>query len=98
MKLEDRKKQFRIIYEELTKDFRVYIKSLAKALQTDGHTASRRLREALEKGYIFLPQLRRMQMTNRWDPILENYKKGLYWKGTSGCLKVELKKGRGCTK
>ncbi len=85
MKLEDRKKQFRVIYEELTKDFRVYIKSLAKALQIDGHTASKRLREALEKGYIFLPQLRRRSYANfkeymyfvnckRSLPLFEKYK------------------------
>jgi DNA-binding Lrp family transcriptional regulator len=62
--LEERKEQFRIIYEELIKDFRVYKKSLARSLGVNNRTASRRLREAFEKGYISLPQLRKRSYSN----------------------------------
>ncbi|MBU7011828.1 MAG: Lrp/AsnC family transcriptional regulator [Theionarchaea archaeon] len=56
---EDRKGQFRTIYEELNRDFRIYIKDLAKVLMIDRDTASRRLREALTEGIITSPQLRK---------------------------------------
>ncbi|MBU7010919.1 MAG: hypothetical protein HXS46_09525 [Theionarchaea archaeon] len=57
--LEDRKGQFRTIYEELNRDFRIYIKDLAKVLMIDRDTATRRLKEALTEGIITPPQLRK---------------------------------------
>jgi predicted DNA-binding transcriptional regulator len=57
--LEERKKQYRIIYELLCKSTRIHIKDLAHILEIDPYTASRRLREAFEQGYISFPQVRK---------------------------------------
>lgn len=64
VKHEDRKKDFRIIYEELFRDFRIYRKKIAKALKIDDHTASNRLKEAFEEVYISFPQLRKRSYAN----------------------------------
>jgi predicted transcriptional regulator len=62
--LEDKKIDFRIIYEELNRDFRIFINDLAESLQVNRTTARRRLNEAFEKGYIEPPQIRKRSFEN----------------------------------
>ena len=62
--LEDKKKDFRIIYEELHRDFRIFINELSDSLQVNRTTARKRLHEAFEKGYIEPPQVRKRSFEN----------------------------------
>lgn len=81
---ESHKRQYRIIYELLwSKDPRIYVKDIASVLHVDPRTASRRIREAFELGYIVGPQIRKrsyanmteyMYFTNCKNP-LEAYKR-----------------------
>lgn len=62
--LEDRKRDFRRIYEEFFRDFRVYKKDIAKIINVTNYTASRRIEEAVETGYLLNPQIRRRSFDN----------------------------------
>jgi hypothetical protein len=62
--LKDRKKQYRIIYEELSKSHRIKVNRLSSVLRINPNSASRRLREAFELGYVTLPQIRRRSYAN----------------------------------
>lgn len=62
--LEDKKRDFRRIYEEFIKDFRIYKKDIAKALNVTDYTATRRLKEAIELRYVTNPQIRRRSFDN----------------------------------
>lgn len=61
---EQHKEQYRTIYEELDKLPRIYIKELSKVLGVNSHAGSKRLKEAFEKGYIMLPQIRKRSYKN----------------------------------
>lgn len=60
----DRKKQYRIIYEELHKDHRVKINKLSHVLCINPRSVSKRLREAFEEGYVLMPQFRKRSYSN----------------------------------
>ncbi|MBU7012154.1 MAG: hypothetical protein HXS46_15825 [Theionarchaea archaeon] len=62
--LEQRRKQYWIIYQLLHQDPRMYIKDISSALGADPAVTSRRLTEALEEGYIVGPQLRKRSHKN----------------------------------
>jgi hypothetical protein len=62
--LEDRKKQYRTIYEALNENPRIKVKRLTSILYTNHVTVRRGLREALEKGYVLLPQIRKQSYLN----------------------------------
>jgi DNA-binding Lrp family transcriptional regulator len=55
---------YRKIYELLWENPRIYSKSIATALHLDPRTASSRLREAFEQGYISTPQIRKRSYSN----------------------------------
>ena len=58
--LEEKKKQYRIIYELLwSKKPRIYVKDVASILKVDPRTASRRMMEAFNHEYVLLPQVRK---------------------------------------
>lgn len=62
--LEDRKKQYRIIYELLYKMARIKVKEISSALRINRNAASRRLREAFELYYVLTPQIRKHSYAN----------------------------------
>jgi hypothetical protein len=55
---------YRIIYNEFWKNFRVTKQNIAKSLRVDGHTASRRIDEALNGGCVLNPQIRKRSFKN----------------------------------
>lgn len=58
-RLKQQRREYRTIYEIIHKNPRIFIKDIASLLHIDSDTASRRLKEALEKGYISKPQIRK---------------------------------------
>lgn len=62
--IEDRKKQYRTIYELLSENPRISVKDMARVLQVDPRTASRRMKEAYDLGYISKPQIRKRSFSN----------------------------------
>lgn len=62
--LEDRKEQYRIIYELLYKKARIKVKEIASVLGINRNAASRRLKEAFELNYILTPQIRKCSYAN----------------------------------
>jgi hypothetical protein len=62
--LEDKKRDFRRIYEEFVRDFRIYKKDIAKVLNVTDYTATRRIKEAVDMGYLLAPQIRRRSFDN----------------------------------
>lgn len=63
--LEYRRRQYRIIFEIFWhRNPRVYIKDVASLLQADPSATSRRMREAIEEGYIAGPQVRKRSFLN----------------------------------
>jgi DNA-binding Lrp family transcriptional regulator len=62
--LENRKKQYRAIFELLDRNPRIYVKTIASELGINPNTASRRIREAFEKGHIVGPQVRKRSYKN----------------------------------
>jgi DNA-binding Lrp family transcriptional regulator len=62
--LEDRKKVYRLIYEAYYKTPRIKIKRLSKELKSRPSDASRRVKEAIEQGYIVGPHIRKMSFLN----------------------------------
>lgn len=64
---EDRRRQYRLIYEVLWKDPRIHVKDLARVLNINPRAASRRLSEALSLG-IFSPlQIRIRSFSNKLE-------------------------------
>jgi hypothetical protein len=61
---ENRRNQYRAIYEALHKYSRIKVKDLSAILGVNRHTASRLLREAFRKGYILPPQIRKRSYAN----------------------------------
>lgn len=58
--LEDKRKQYRIIYELLwSRKPRIYVKDVASILKVDPRTASRRMMEAFNHEYVLPPQIRK---------------------------------------
>lgn len=55
---------YRTIYESLNKDARVQVNTLSRALRVNRNSASKRLKEALELGYVLTPQLRKRSYAN----------------------------------
>lgn len=62
--LEEQKKQFRIIYELLHENPRVYIKDMASVLNINPHATSKNLEKAFNEGYVLPPQLRTRSFAN----------------------------------
>jgi hypothetical protein len=62
--LEEQKKQFRIIYELLHKNPRIYIKDIASVLNINPHATSKKLEKAFVEGYVLPPQLRIRSFAN----------------------------------
>lgn len=69
--LEERKKQFRTIYEELDKVHRIKRVNLSKILKTNRLTISRRLNEAFKECYVSLPQIRKRSYANMKEYMYE---------------------------
>jgi hypothetical protein len=67
--LGERKNQYRIIYETLYKNPRIKVSALAHILGTNRHSAGRRLNEALNLGYVLVPQIRRRSFANMKEYI-----------------------------
>jgi hypothetical protein len=61
---EDKKNQYRIIYELLYEDWRVKTPAIAKAIKSWRKIASVRLRDAFDQGYISDPQVRKRCFKN----------------------------------
>ena len=62
--LEQRRKQYWIIYQLLFQTPRVYIKDISSAIGADPSVTSRRIQEAFELGYIVGPQVRKRSYSN----------------------------------
>jgi DNA-binding Lrp family transcriptional regulator len=62
--LEERKNQYRGIYEKLYKFYRIKIVSLSKKLKRNRSVIGRRINEAFEEKYISLPQIRLRSYAN----------------------------------
>lgn len=62
--LEERKRQYRSIYEELVELHRIKNVDLSKILKKNRSVIGRRIREAFEEGYISLPQIRKRSYAN----------------------------------
>lgn len=62
--LEDRKREYRIIYELLEDQPRINIKTIASILDSDRHSASNRLKEIFSYGYALKPQIRKRSYQN----------------------------------
>jgi predicted transcriptional regulator len=60
----ERTKDYRIIFDLLDKKPRIQFTEIAEELGVDVRTASRRLKEAVEKGYIVGPQIRKKSFSN----------------------------------
>ena len=57
--LAEKKKHYRIIFQLLTEDNRIFIKEISKAIKISNRKAGNRLREAFEEGYIVGPHIRK---------------------------------------
>ena len=62
--LEEKKKQYRIIYELIYNDPRIYINKISSILKTDRSTAGRRTHEAFNDKYVLHPQVRKKSYKN----------------------------------
>lgn len=62
--LEDRKREYRIIYELLENQPRTNVKFIASILDSDRHSASKRLKEFFSHGYALKPQIRKRSYKN----------------------------------
>lgn len=67
--LENRKKQYRIIYEVLDKKPRTQVKNISTALGINRNAASNRLKEAFNLGYVLKPQIRKRSYKNMKEYI-----------------------------
>ena len=62
---EERINQYRIVYELLwSKNPRIYVKDVASILRVDPRTASKRMIEAFDLGYVTKPQIRKRSYKN----------------------------------
>ncbi|MGD2247671.1 MAG: hypothetical protein PVF58_04640, partial [Candidatus Methanofastidiosia archaeon] len=62
--LEKKRKEFRIIYENLWTEPRIQPKSVSKILKIRPSSAGKRMKEAFKKGYILGPNLRKKSFKN----------------------------------
>lgn len=62
--LEERKREYRTIYELLEDKPRINVKNIASVLESDRHSASKRLKEAFAFGYVEKPQIRKRSYQN----------------------------------
>jgi len=77
---EYRKKHYRSIYELLNENPRIYEKTVAKKLEIDRNTTSKRMKEAFELGFISWPQIRKRSFRNLLEYIyLINCKNPARW-------------------
>ena len=67
--IEEKKKQYRIIYELICNSPRIFINEISSALNTDRGTASRRTHEAFNDGYVLKPQVRKKSYKNMKEYI-----------------------------
>ncbi len=58
------KRQYRVIYELICGNPRIEVTAISKELKKDWATASNRVREAFDKGYIIGPQIRERSYSN----------------------------------
>jgi hypothetical protein len=61
---EDKEKDFRKIYEVLCDEPRVFKNKLADILGLNRRTALKRFNEAIKKGYVLMPQIRKRSYAN----------------------------------
>jgi len=61
---EKQRKRNRIIYETLSKEYRIMLKDLSTILGVNRNAAAKILREAFEQGYVLPPQLRKCSYAN----------------------------------
>lgn len=57
-------REYRIIYELLWKEPRLFVNDISPALKIDRSTAGKRLLHAFDEGYILKPQMRRRSFSN----------------------------------
>lgn len=62
--IEQKRKDYRLIYEFIYRTPRIQVRDVASLLGVDRNTASRRMREAFELGYVTKPQVRRKSFRN----------------------------------
>lgn len=62
--LDQKKRQYRLIYESIYRNPRIFIKDIASILKIDRNTAAKRLQEAFEDGFVLIPQLRKLSFGN----------------------------------
>ena len=62
--IEEKKKQYRIIFQLLTENGRIFIKEISEELKISAQTASNRLKEAFKEGYIVGPHIRKRSFKN----------------------------------
>ncbi len=67
--LKEQKRQYRVIFELLDRDPRIYIKDIALKLKIDPNTASNRLAKALTEKYFSLPQVRKCSYRNTIEHV-----------------------------
>ncbi|KYK32227.1 MAG: hypothetical protein AYK19_15760 [Theionarchaea archaeon DG-70-1] len=62
--LEQRKKQFRVLYEVLNETPRIFVKDVSSILCTNRYVTAKRMQEAFNSGYILIPQIRKRSYAN----------------------------------
>ena len=62
--LKDKKRLYRLIYQFVVENARILIREISKAIKTSGRTASACLKEAIEKGHIVGPHIRKRSFLN----------------------------------
>jgi hypothetical protein len=62
--LEEKENNYRVIYEAFFRTPRIFINDLAPMLRLNRHCTGRRVNEAIEKGYVSTPQIRRRSYAN----------------------------------
>jgi len=76
--LEQKRKDYRLIYEFVYRTPRIQVRDVASLLGVDRNTASRRMREAFELGYVTKPQVRRKSFRNFAEYVYFLNEKNLY--------------------
>ncbi|MGC1123064.1 MAG: winged helix-turn-helix domain-containing protein, partial [Candidatus Methanofastidiosia archaeon] len=61
---EEWRRDFRIIFNTLDRNPRIPVRSLSKILRLRPSNAGKRLKDAIEKGYIVGPQIRKKSFSN----------------------------------
>ncbi len=62
--VKDKEREYRIIYDSLNSDPRLTVKDCSSTLQVDRTTAGRRMKEAIDLGYMSNPQVRKRSYAN----------------------------------